>query len=362
MRSVLGKAVRKRLTRRLAGIAPELVERPAAEMRGTNGRLYAWRAGDALTCFLELQISERDDAFTFNIAWGPSATFPLGGPITSLDQAAPTDESAKGRIGFLRPDRHDVWWALHAPPEITDGDFLERSMNPPAVGELVPKVDSLVEKAIVRIVEDVLPLFARVAKAQGLAAPARWEAPPPSVSVTEAETPHARETAVVANLADLPRVTVPAGFDGTLDVLLGPCQVHLQALCARLGPSPMREVLEAVVPRFRELVAAGSAVLVPQLRALDAALTPAQRRTVAGYAPARPFDEPHFDDRASREDLERRAVYWARLAASRLRSAPEVTGAARGALVELVAAAEAYLRAIESVAPPRAARPGLVLP
>lgn len=353
MRSVLGKAVRKRLSRRLADVAPEL--------RGTKGRLYAWPAGDALTCFLQLQIGERDD-FTFNAAWGPSATFPLGGAACSLEAAAPTAEVACGRIGLLRPDRHDVWWAFYAPPEVTDGDWFERTMNPPPIDELVPKVDSLVEKATTRIVEDVLPLFARVARTRGYAVPVHWEAPPPNMPVVETQTPSTRAIVAATNLEDLPRVTVPVGFDAPLDILLGPCAAHLEALCARLGPSPMREVLDAVTPRVRELVAAASAILVPQSRDLEARLTPAQRRSVAEHAPERSIDEPHFDDGVSREVLERRALYWARLAASRLRSAPEVSAASRGALVELVAAAEAYQRAIESVAPPPVPRLGLVLP
>jgi len=215
-----------------------------------------------------------------------------------------------------------------------------------------------VDDAIACVVAHALPLFARVARARGIEPPARWATLPKLPRLPPPEEPAREAPLSAAELDALPRVVAPtAASEIELEEILAHAQKYLDGVRARLSSSPMRDALEIVAPRSRDLVAAASAILVPYQRAIFAKLTPGQRRFVERMGMPMVDPEMHLTGLAPTA-LERQAAEAMKMIASHLRvSRGDMTGENATALDPMIAAAEAYERALVAVGPPPRPRP-----
>lgn len=360
MRKQLGAAIRTRFSRRLAETVPEL-----AETRGSSraGRAHAWASSDGFACVVSLQAHDRDDA-TVNLAWGRAtepASLLLGTP--SVFDVASAGPSGRVRLGWLMPEPRDIWWALWEPPPLHHGAWFEMQMSPPKVEDLLPRVEPIVDSVVAALVQHGLPFFARVSRRAGARPPKRWASRAASVTSPPTRCGPTGVITVVRSSEepapprerprwdDLPRVAAPRDEPVSLDELLGFSLRCIAGAHARVSSPEHARALDALVPRYTDLVRAASVVIVPWQRALRDGLTSRQRKTVDRLrGPALPDVASLLDGMAG--DTER---LWAEVVRSAQRISSQMRmccrlsddGAVRDALEPLIAVAETYQDALE---------------
>jgi len=146
-------------------------------------------------------------------------------------------------------------------------------------------------------------------------------------------------------------VAAPRDEPPSLDELLSFSLRCIAGAHTRVSSPEHVQALDALVPRYTDLVRAASAVIVPWQRAVRDGLTPRQRKTADRLrGPALPEVASLLDGMA--DDTERlwaEVVRSAQTISSQLRTCRRLSedGAVRDALEPLIAVAEAYQDALE---------------
>jgi hypothetical protein len=115
-----------------------------------------------------LQLSPSKDRFTIEASWSRKGRYPEQLIPTQPDQA-PRDGELRFRIAWLwrNASLDDAFWVVVGDPPLERPE--EWTKPPPPVEELVQKTEGLVDDALERIGQYVLPYFQRILREQGSA-------------------------------------------------------------------------------------------------------------------------------------------------------------------------------------------------
>lgn len=180
MRGQLAKVVRERFEARLRERLPRFEPVTTAEVPAGH-RVYGWDAFPGLSCYLMLCPNPKADQFTVEAAWSQHGSFPsrvlpgqpLDVPERNIRRDPPQDGAFRFRIARLWFPKGDPWWDVVAnrPPTETSSrpSFLNRSRREEvSIAEATARAETLVDDAIERVEQQVLPYFRQVAREMGL--------------------------------------------------------------------------------------------------------------------------------------------------------------------------------------------------
>jgi hypothetical protein len=137
-------------------------------------RIWSWKVAPTLVFFITVQVREREDQFTIEIAWNETDEFPWR-PIAELN----VDQSqGRERLSLLwEGGKDEQFWDLA--PEVTAAwaQALENARNgkgwgatppDPPLELVLPRVQPAVQDAIGKLKEHGGKLFRQVAEAHGV--------------------------------------------------------------------------------------------------------------------------------------------------------------------------------------------------
>lgn len=170
MRSKLGKAVRGRLRKQLSQRFPGLREIPGAEVP-PGWLVFGLEVAPDLAFYVVLVPYRQHDRFTLEGAWTRNGRFPSSiGILEPRDSVVPyliRDEPRNGDFRFRVPrlwQAQEFAWDLAPRPSMVD-ELLKFGRLPeePPIEEGLSKVDAMVQDALEKIDEYLVPYFDQVA-------------------------------------------------------------------------------------------------------------------------------------------------------------------------------------------------------
>jgi hypothetical protein len=168
MKNKLANPLRKYFAEQLKQEWPNFIEVKESNLP-SGCRLYEWKLGTNFKFYLLLQISEKAEEFTLELAWTELDGYPYDSHTIS-PWSEPINGSLRFRIGKLWADRKtDFWWYVVQPltPEESLRKMKARDFSEPSIEELLPKVNPLVDDAIFHIQKYVIPYMQEISKKYG---------------------------------------------------------------------------------------------------------------------------------------------------------------------------------------------------
>jgi hypothetical protein len=176
VRSKLGKAVRDRFRKQMSLRFPGFKETRGAEVPA-GWQVFGLEVAPDMAFYVVLAIFPKEDRFAFEGAWTRNGRFPayvgLLNPKGFPDAAVRRDEAHSGDFRFRlanlwQPRDHS--WDLVPPPSLQEfmrqqNEMIRHGKLPeePPIEEALGKVDALVDDALAKIDEYLLPYFDQVA-------------------------------------------------------------------------------------------------------------------------------------------------------------------------------------------------------
>jgi len=119
-----------------------------------GSRMYSSILRPGFTAYIGLQVSDKDDSFTVNLAWSPHGKYPES-TMTTHDEVS-KDGDCSFRLGHLFGRRQDFWWYLARTGSIWDENF---TVEEDSIEMAIPRVDPYLDDVFDMIESYAVPYF-----------------------------------------------------------------------------------------------------------------------------------------------------------------------------------------------------------